>query len=58
MKRSATKQLVRFRLDFSRRCSLGPRDARLNVTAAEDTLRLTRGRKQLGVGTVLEDILQ
>ena len=32
------------------------RDARLNVTAAEDTLRLTRGRKQLGVGTVLEDI--
>jgi outer membrane protein TolC len=32
------------------------RDARLNVSAAEDTLRLTRGRKQLGVGTVLEDI--
>jgi outer membrane protein TolC len=33
------------------------RDARLNVNAAEETLRLTRGRKQLGVGTVLEDIL-
>jgi outer membrane protein TolC len=32
------------------------RDARLNVGAAEETLRLTRGRKQLGVGTVLEDI--
>ena len=32
------------------------RDARLNVNAAEETLRLTRGRKQLGVGTVLEDI--
>ena len=32
------------------------RDARLNVSAAEDTLRLTRGRKQFGVGTVLEDI--
>jgi outer membrane protein TolC len=32
------------------------RDARLNVSAAEETLRLTRGRKQLGVGTVLEDI--
>jgi outer membrane protein TolC len=32
------------------------RDARLNVTAAEETLRLTRGRKQLGVGSVLEDI--
>jgi len=32
------------------------RDARENVSAAEETLRLTRGRKQLGVGTVLEDI--
>jgi outer membrane protein TolC len=32
------------------------RDARLNVSAAEETLRLTRGRKQLGVGSVLEDI--
>jgi outer membrane protein TolC len=32
------------------------RDARLNISAAEETLRLTRGRKQLGVGTVLEDI--
>lgn len=32
------------------------RDARLNIGAAEETLRLTRGRKQLGVGTVLEDI--
>jgi len=32
------------------------RDARLNVSSAEETLRLTRGRKQLGVGTVLEDI--
>jgi outer membrane protein TolC len=32
------------------------RDARLNVSSAEDTLRLTRGRKELGVGTVLEDI--
>jgi outer membrane protein TolC len=32
------------------------RDARLNVHSAEDTLRLTRGRKELGVGTVLEDI--
>jgi outer membrane protein TolC len=31
-------------------------DARLNISAAEETLRLTRGRKQLGVGTVLEDI--
>jgi len=26
------------------------------VGSAEETLRLTRGRKQLGVGTVLEDI--
>lgn len=25
-------------------------------SAAEETLRLTRGRKQLGVGTVLEDL--
>jgi outer membrane protein TolC len=32
------------------------RVARLNLTAAEETLRLTRGRKQMGVGTVLEDI--
>lgn len=32
------------------------RIARLNVTAAEETLRLTRERKELGVGTVLEDI--
>jgi outer membrane protein TolC len=32
------------------------RDARLNVSSADDTLRLTRGRKELGVGTVLEDI--
>jgi outer membrane protein TolC len=32
------------------------RDARLNVSSAEETLRLTRGRKELGVGTVLEDI--
>ncbi len=32
------------------------RDARENVSVAEETLRLTRGRKQLGVGTVLEDI--
>jgi len=32
------------------------RDARSNISAAEETLRLTRGRKQLGVGTVLEDI--
>jgi outer membrane protein TolC len=32
------------------------RDARLNISAAQETLRLTRGRKQLGVGTVLEDI--
>lgn len=33
------------------------RDARENVSVAEETLRLTRGRKQLGVGTVLEDIV-
>ena len=32
------------------------RVARLNLNAAEETLRLTRGRKQLGVGVVLEDI--
>ncbi len=32
------------------------RDARLNVSSAEETLRLTRGRKELGVGTVLEDV--
>ena len=32
------------------------RDARMNVSSAEETLRLTRGRKQLGVGIVLEDI--
>jgi outer membrane protein TolC len=32
------------------------RDARLSLDAAEQTLKLTRGRKQLGVGTVLEDI--
>ena len=30
--------------------------ARLNLSAAEETLRLTRNRKQLGVGVVLEDI--
>ncbi|HYM33795.1 MAG TPA: TolC family protein [Steroidobacteraceae bacterium] len=32
------------------------RIARLNLTSAAETLRLTRERKQLGVGTVLEDI--
>jgi outer membrane protein TolC len=32
------------------------RVARLNISAAEETLRLTRNRKQLGVGVVLEDI--
>lgn len=32
------------------------RIARLNTTAAAETLRLTRERKELGVGTVLEDI--
>jgi outer membrane protein len=32
------------------------RVARLNVNAAEETLRLTRHRKELGVGVVLEDI--
>jgi outer membrane protein TolC len=31
--------------------------ARLSVTSAAETLRLTRERKQLGVGTVLEDVL-
>jgi len=30
--------------------------ARLNLSAAEETLRLTRNRKQLGVGVVLEDL--
>jgi outer membrane protein TolC len=30
--------------------------ARLNLSAAEETLRLTRHRKELGVGVVLEDI--
>jgi len=30
--------------------------ARFNLNAAEETLRLTRGRKQLGVGVLLEDI--
>jgi len=30
--------------------------ARLNLSSAEETLRLTRNRKQLGVGVVLEDI--
>jgi outer membrane protein TolC len=32
------------------------RAARLNLSSAEDTLRLTRDRKELGVGVVLEDI--
>jgi outer membrane protein TolC len=32
------------------------REARLSLNAAEQTLQLTRGRKQLGVGAVLEDI--
>lgn len=32
------------------------RIARLNLTSAAETLRLTRERKELGVGTVLEDI--
>jgi outer membrane protein TolC len=32
------------------------RIARLNMTSAAETLRLTRERKELGVGTVLEDI--
>jgi outer membrane protein TolC len=32
------------------------RVARLNLSSAEDTLRLTRHRKELGVGVVLEDI--
>jgi len=32
------------------------RVARFNLNAAEETLRLTRGRKQLGVGVLLEDI--
>jgi outer membrane protein TolC len=32
------------------------RVARLNLNAAEETLRLTRHRKELGVGVVLEDI--
>jgi outer membrane protein TolC len=32
------------------------RVARLNLNSAEDTLRLTRHRKELGVGIVLEDI--
>jgi outer membrane protein TolC len=30
--------------------------ARQNMTSAAETLRLTRERKELGVGTVLEDI--
>ena len=30
--------------------------ARLNMNSAAETLRLTRERKELGVGTVLEDI--
>jgi outer membrane protein TolC len=29
---------------------------RLSLTAATETLRLTRERKQLGVGAVLEDV--
>ncbi|HEY6926611.1 MAG TPA: TolC family protein [Steroidobacteraceae bacterium] len=32
------------------------RVARLNLNSAEETLRLTRQRKQMGVGVVLEDI--
>jgi outer membrane protein TolC len=32
------------------------RVARADLTSAEETLRLTRGRKTLGVGLVLEDI--
>jgi outer membrane protein TolC len=32
------------------------RVARLNLSSAEDTLHLTRHRKELGVGVVLEDI--
>jgi outer membrane protein TolC len=32
------------------------RVARLNLSSAEETLRLTRHRKELGVGVVLEDI--
>ena len=32
------------------------RVARLNLRSAEETLRLTRHRKELGVGVVLEDI--
>jgi outer membrane protein TolC len=32
------------------------RAARLNLSSAEETLRLTRHRKELGVGVVLEDI--
>jgi len=32
------------------------RAARLNLSSAEETLRLTRHRKELGVGIVLEDI--
>jgi len=32
------------------------RVARVNLSSAEETLRLTRNRKQLGVGVVLEDI--
>ncbi len=32
------------------------RVARLNLSSAEETLHLTRGRKALGVGVVLEDI--
>jgi outer membrane protein TolC len=32
------------------------RIARQNMTSAAETLRLTRERKELGVGTVLEDI--
>ena len=32
------------------------RVARVNLNSAEETLRLTRQRKQMGVGIVLEDI--
>ena len=32
------------------------RVARVNLNSAEETLRLTRQRKQMGVGVVLEDI--
>jgi len=38
------------------RCFEQLRVARLNLSSAEETLRLTRHRKELGVGVVLEDI--